>query len=65
MTQSVTHDENGPATRKGDRAVNRCTATAEAEGLEPPRACARRISSAVPYQLDYASSSDISRDGRI
>jgi hypothetical protein len=29
--------------------------TAEAEGLEPPRACARRISSAVPYQLDYAS----------
>jgi hypothetical protein len=24
---------------------------AEAEGLEPPRACARRISSAVPYQL--------------
>lgn len=23
----------------------------EAEGLEPPRACARRISSAVPYQL--------------
>lgn len=29
---------------------------AEAEGLEPPKACARRISSAVPYQLDYASS---------
>jgi hypothetical protein len=28
---------------------------AEAEGLEPPKACARRISSAVPYQLDYAS----------
>jgi hypothetical protein len=25
--------------------------SAEAEGLEPPRACARRISSAVPYQL--------------
>ena len=24
---------------------------AEDEGLEPPRACARRISSAVPYQL--------------
>ena len=24
---------------------------AEAEGLEPPCACARRISSAVPYQL--------------
>src|SRR5687767_12012557 len=29
--------------------------TTEAEGLEPPKACARRISSAVPYQLDYAS----------
>ena len=28
---------------------------AEAGGLEPPRAFARRISSAVPYQLDYAS----------
>ena len=27
----------------------------EAGGLEPPRAFARRISSAVPYQLDYAS----------
>ena len=25
--------------------------SAEAEGLEPPSACARRISSAVPYQL--------------
>jgi hypothetical protein len=37
----------------------------EAEGLEPPKACARRISSAVPYQLDYASSISISRDGRI
>lgn len=24
---------------------------AEEEGLEPPRACARRISSALPYQL--------------
>ena len=41
--------------------------TAEAEGLEPPKACARRISSAVPYQLDYASHNNrlFSRDGRI
>ena len=31
------------------------TTQTEAEGLEPPKACARRISSAVPYQLDYAS----------
>lgn len=31
------------------------TQQTEAEGLEPPKACARRISSAVPYQLDYAS----------
>ena len=31
--------------------VTRCAPPAEAEGLEPPRACARRISSAVPYQL--------------
>jgi hypothetical protein len=29
--------------------------TAEAEGLEPPRACARLISNQLPYQLDYAS----------
>lgn len=28
--------------------VSACVARAEAEGLEPPRACARRISSAVP-----------------
>ena len=42
------------------------TAQTEAEGLEPPKAFARRISSAVPYQLDYASpETDISRDGRI
>jgi hypothetical protein len=27
----------------------------EAEGLEPPRACARLISNQLPYQLDYAS----------
>ena len=43
------------ATTKVTRAVIRCGATTEAEGLEPPKACARRISSAVPYQLDYAS----------
>ena len=64
-TQDATHDENGPAAHESDGAVSRCTACTEAEGLEPPRACARRISSAVPYQLDYASNSDISRDGRI
>lgn len=29
--------------------------SAEAEGLEPPRACARLISNQLPYQLDYAS----------
>ena len=39
---------------------------AEAEGLEPPSGCPRRISSAVPYQLDYASLFyPFSRDGRI
>ena len=48
-------NENGPAARVSSGAVDRCTATTEAEGLEPPKACARRISSAVPYQLDYAS----------
>lgn len=31
------------------------TLPAEAEGLEPPRDFSRRISSAVPYQLGYAS----------
>jgi hypothetical protein len=34
----------------GQRIWTKCN-QAEAEGLEPPRACARRISSAVPYQL--------------
>ena len=33
------------------RAVSRCTTSTEAEGLEPPSGCPRRISSAVPYQL--------------
>src|SRR5690606_35729707 len=36
-------NENGA----GAGAVSRSVATAEAEGLEPPRACARRISSAA------------------
>jgi hypothetical protein len=37
--------------------------TTEAEGLEPPKACARRISSAVPYQLDYASTLPVGTAG--
>ena len=45
---------NGPDAPERVRAVSDCPATAEGEGLEPPRACARRISSAVPYQLGLA-----------
>ena len=37
---------------------------AEAEGLEPPSGCPRRISSAVPYQLGLRLLV-FSRDGRI
>ena len=37
-----------PALATGPKFLQRNT---EAEGLEPPKACARRISSAVPYQL--------------
>jgi hypothetical protein len=44
-------NENGPPIRMDRRAVSRCVAGAEAEGLEPPCGCPRRISSAVPYQL--------------
>ena len=38
-------------TLRGTDVVSAMTPRTEAEGLEPPRACARRISSAVPYQL--------------
>ena len=61
-TKRYTSKNKGPAILRDCRAEK---SEAEDEGLEPPRACARRISSAVPYQLDYASRSDISRDGRI
>ena len=37
--------------------VNCGPATAEAEGLEPPRACARRISSALPGRPEPDASS--------
>ena len=59
--------QNGPSAREGQRGRSDDVNTAEAEGLEPPKACARRISSAVPYQLDYASNKNrlVSRDGRI
>ena len=54
--------KKAPAPRERTRG-SFVTLQTEAEGLEPPKACARRISSAVPYQLDYASS--ISRGDRI
>ena len=56
-----------PLHPRGQRGRSDDVDTAEAEGLEPPKACARRISSAVPYQLDYASNENrlVSRDGRI
>ena len=48
--------EKAPAPLVRSRGSCRSSTTqTEAEGLEPPKACARRISSAVPYQLDYAS----------
>jgi hypothetical protein len=56
------HGRGGRRNRKNKSPSGRCgpeghvlVIGAEAEGLEPPKACARRISSAVPYQLDYAS----------
>ncbi len=36
----------------------------EDEGLEPPRACARRISSAVPYQLGLVLHAGETGNGR-
>ena len=48
-----THDE-APAGREGRQGLSGCYISTEREGLEPPRACARRISSAVPYQLGLA-----------
>jgi hypothetical protein len=41
--------------------TDRAAGKAEAEGLEPPRACARLISNQLPYQLDYASNRKRSR----
>jgi hypothetical protein len=41
------------------------TTVAEAEGLEPPSGCPRRISSAMPYQLGLRLLYPLSRDGRI
>ena len=49
-------NEKSPgSSREEPGLVSEWTTQTEAEGLEPPKACARRISSAVPYQLDYAS----------
>ena len=51
-----TDDKSPPGPPDGlGLAASRVPTSTEAEGLEPPKACARRISSAVPYQLDYAS----------
>jgi hypothetical protein len=50
-----THEKSPGSSREEPGLVSEWTTQTEAEGLEPPKACARRISSAVPYQLDYAS----------
>ena len=40
--------EESPRLNEEPRAEIPCGTTTEAEGLEPPKACARRISSAIP-----------------
>ena len=47
----VTQTKKAPPSKLDGRAIIYWRSIAEDEGLEPPRACARRISSAVPYQL--------------
>lgn len=52
VTHGVTQGRPTPAPKIGvEGRAKLLWDKAEAEGLEPPRACARRISSAVPYQL--------------
>ncbi len=70
--QAAYHTQNGLGPPKRAEAVSCCTARAEAEGLEPPCGCPRRISSAVPYQLGLRLPTStarvrrpFSRDGRI
>ena len=56
--------QKAPASLARSRGSLAGTAQTEAEGLEPPKAFARRISSAVPYQLDYASPNTDIQSGR-
>ena len=61
LTAQLRHKKSGePRTARRNNHITRCHCLAEAEGLEPPCACARRISSAVPYQLGLRLPSSIS-----
>ena len=53
-SQNYSHSKRAEARVLPPEARKLLSDKAEGEGLEPPRACARRISSAVPYQLGLA-----------